>query len=118
MCCRGIALLFTKKDIKERWQDTVNRDFVLAHWHRISKAQALKNNPHLASIMDEYERDTRTIYWYTCDMLVENRCLIHQERPNICRGYPWYGKNPADCQAEFLYGENCGYKIDQLLGRG
>jgi len=109
-------MLFSKKAIEERWdKDSANRDFVLAHWFRISKAQALRNNPHLKSVMAEYEEGKERVYWYACDMQVGNRCLVHKERPSICEGYPWYGNEPG--KEQFLYGENCGYKIDQLFGK-
>jgi Fe-S-cluster containining protein len=115
MCCRAIALLFSKKDIKERWlKDSGNREFVLKHWKRISKEQAVKNNPNVASIQKEYVRGNQKTYWYECKLLSGNDCSIHEDRPAICEGYPWYGTGPK--RKEFLYGANCGFKLDQLLG--
>lgn len=35
---------------------------------------------------------------FTCDQFdPEARlCLAHDSRPEVCRGYPWYGTTPAD----------------------
>ena len=113
-CCCAVAMLFSKKDIREHWNnDSGNKAFVLKHWKRISKEQAVKNNPHVASIMEEYRRGNQKVYWYACKLQVDNRCSIHSERPSICEGYPWYGKKPTP--KEFLYGANCGFKIDQAI---
>ena len=115
-CCRAIAMLYSKKDIQNNWSNVIggSKAFVLENWKRISKEQSVKNNPHLASLMKEYQWGNQKTYWYTCKLLQGNRCSIHKERPPICKGYPWYDNEPD--RKEFLYGENCGYQVDQLTG--
>jgi Fe-S-cluster containining protein len=93
-----------------------NRDLMYYHWKRISKRKVLKNNPNpaLAKLMNDYKEAGMKVYWYSCDYLKGNICTNHENRPPICRGYPWYGEEPNP--KTFLYGKNCGYKVDQLTG--
>jgi Fe-S-cluster containining protein len=115
MCCRAIVLKFSKKDIRKRWTtDSGNKAFILANWYRISQKQAVENNPNVQSIIDEFkEGEVKGYYWYSCKQLSkEGTCKVHESRPPICRGYPWYYGDPDP--SDFLYGANCGFKIDQL----
>lgn len=114
-CCIAIAMIHNKKEIREKWSgDSGNKEFVLANWTRISKEQALINNPNVKSIQEEYVKGKIKVYWYRCRHLKKDKtCAIHKLRLSICRGYPWYGKKPE--KKLFLYGENCGYKIDQFM---
>ena len=113
MCCRAISLSYSKKEIAATWSDT-NGKFIIKNWARISKEQALKNNPYVRLIQEENARSGQTIYWYSCKYLIDNRCSVHKDRPPVCKGYPWYEGEPDN--KEFLYGEDCGYRVDQLTG--
>ena len=49
-------------------------------------------------------------YLYTCDQLgADNRCMAYEERPLVCRGYPWYGEAPRPMA---LADPECGYQVD------
>lgn len=112
MCCKAIAMSYSKKEIAATWSE-INGAFIIKNWKRISREQALEYNPNLASLMVEYAEEKNKTYWYTCKMLDKNnRCSIHSTRPPICSGYPWY-EQEVDSKT-YLYGEDCGYRIDQL----
>lgn len=115
MCCRAVCLQYTKTEIATTDLDE-NRNLILYHWKRISRKKALEINPYLLGLMNEYWEGSVKLYWYSCTYIQEdNTCSIHDKRPPICKGYPWYGHDPKGL--EFLYGENCGYRID-LLDKG
>jgi Fe-S-cluster containining protein len=109
MCCRAITLAYTKKDIRKVWPEDkgTSKWFVLKNWHRISRDQALKENPNVVNMEKQIGW-----YWYTCSMFDRetNKCKVHDSKPRICKGYPWYGNEPNDTA---LYGANCGYRVDQ-----
>jgi len=51
---------------------------------------------------------------YTCDRLgADGRCTAYEERPLVCRGYPWYDEPPREMP---LPDPECGYAVD-LPGR-
>jgi Fe-S-cluster containining protein len=78
--------------------------FAARHWRPISRAEAMQRNPFYTS------RLPRDAYLYTCDRLGEDgRCLAYEERPLVCRGYPWYGEAP---RAMALADPDCGYAVD------
>ncbi len=83
-CCRAIPLALTKKGLSTAY----NPDFVLKHWHRISRAEARRRIPRMNGL--------KGTYYYECDMFdsEENLCTAHDTRPDVCRGFPWYSGNP------------------------
>jgi len=87
--------------------------FAAKHWHPLTRAEALQRNPFYTS------RLAPDAHLYGCDQLgTDGRCQAYEERPLVCRGYPWYGE-PARVMA--LPHPDCGYAIDQVeefgLGR-
>jgi len=109
MCCRAIALRYTKKEIAATWSD-INGKFMVKNWVRISKKQALKNNPHVAHLQKLYAEEGSTTYWYACKLLKDGLCSVHENKPPICSGYPWYDQQPD--KGEYLYSATCGFKED------
>ena len=51
-------------------------------------------------------------YW-TCDAYDPERgtCTAHEDRPPLCRDYPWYGREPDAEGASHLY-KQCSYLAD------
>lgn len=51
-----------------------------------------------------------------CDKFdaVARACTAHEERPPICRDYPWYGEEPWQERASCLP-ERCSFRSDPLL---
>lgn len=68
--------------------DPATVPFVLKHWRRISQAEARRRLPRM--------NGPKGTYYYECDMFdpEENLCTAHDTRPDVCRGFPWYGGNP------------------------
>lgn len=92
-CCRVIPVNATKKRFAEKAAagETGSSPFILQHWHRISREEARRRNPHFGGATPGH-------YYYECDMFdpVKNECMAHDSRPQVCRGFPWYGDSPAD----------------------
>ena len=80
--------------------------FAAAHWHHLTRDEALARNPFYVSRLPE----TKHFYW--CDQLgTDGRCMAHATRPLVCRGYPWYGEPVSDMP---LADPLCGYAADQV----
>ena len=81
--------------------------FAAKHWHPLSRTEAMQRNPFYARQLP----DEAHLYW--CDQLgADGRCQAYEERPLVCRGYPWYGERPRDMA---LPDADCGYAVDQVL---
>jgi Fe-S-cluster containining protein len=79
--------------------------FAAAHWQPLTREEAMRRNPFYVS---QLRPDA---YLYSCDQLGDDgRCLAYEERPLVCRGYPWYGQPP---RAMPLPHPDCGYAMDQ-----
>jgi Fe-S-cluster containining protein len=79
--------------------------FAATHWHALTREEAMQRNPFYVS---QLRPDA---HLYHCDQLGDDgRCLTHEERPLVCRGYPWYGQAP---RAMALPHPDCGYAVDQ-----
>ena len=78
--------------------------FAAEHWRPLTRDEAMRRNPFYTS------RLAADAHLYTCDRLGDDgRCLAYEERPLVCRGYPWYG---APARGMPLADEACGYKVD------
>lgn len=128
MCCRAIRLnapcsRFTewaekyKKELKpyldnpslvSETSDESFKEwfFIYLHWQPITEKEAFKINPHLKTWSDTEG------HYYTCKCFdsEHNKCTVHDNKPAVCRDYPYYGGNIN--KGEKFYSENCGYKID------
>jgi Fe-S-cluster containining protein len=79
--------------------------FAATHWHLLTREEAMRRNPFYVS---QLRPDAHV---YHCDQLGDDgRCLAYEERPLVCRGYPWYGQPP---RAMALPHPDCGYAVDQ-----
>jgi Fe-S-cluster containining protein len=80
--------------------------FAAEHWHPLTRDEALARNPMYVSRLAE------DAHFYTCDQLgPDGRCLAHDTRPLVCRGYPWYDQPVRDMP---LADPHCGYVYDQI----
>jgi Fe-S-cluster containining protein len=78
--------------------------FAAAHWHALSREEAMRRNPFYTS------RLPAGAHLYRCDQLGDDgRCMAYETRPLVCRGYPWYGQPPREME---LADPNCGYFYD------
>lgn len=86
-CCESMFLSSTKRRLREMLGETdtsdsnvANAEFILEHWHG-----GVANGPG------------RTKRW-ACDAFdpVSRLCTAHEDRPPVCSGFPWYGRDPYD----------------------
>lgn len=129
-CCEAIRLTVPKDEIHKhaesilrRWTRARRPDkmvneadndwiFVDQHWHPMTEVEAFAVNPmhEYWSIMHpEYNGH---LYYFTCDMYdpATHKCTAHDERPRICRDYPYSRFGNLD--ETLWYSPTCGY-IDE-----
>lgn len=83
-CCENMTLTLTKVQARAIVADplrctadrVVDAQFFLDHWHRVGGART-----GTTWSCDRFDTETRT-------------CTAHDDRPPVCRGYPWYEKEP------------------------
>lgn len=81
--------------------------FAAEHWHPLTRAEALQRNPFYTA------RLPADAYLYRCDQLGDDgRCMAYEERPLVCRGYPWYDAPPREME---LADQDCGYFYDVVM---
>ncbi len=109
-CCRVLTLDQSPEEIQGIAAITrvlgIPSDHVFAaeHWRPLTRAEAMERNPYYTS------RLPAGAHLYTCDRLgADGRCLAYEDRPLVCRGYPWYGEAPRSMALADL---DCGYHID------
>ncbi len=86
-CCDPVILPLTKKQVRER--NTPSGPFILANWRRISRAEAARRRPDL-----EPHRPGQRYYQCAAFDPDTRLCTAHDDRPPICRRFPWYEQKP------------------------
>lgn len=78
--------------------------FAAAHWRPIEREEAMRLNPFYTA------RLPPDAHLYSCTRLgPDGRCTVYEERPLVCRGYPWYDAAPRPLP---LPDAECGYAVD------
>jgi len=87
-CCDPVILTHTKRQVREGGGPSA--PFILANWRRISRAEAARRRPGLEAFQGDGYR------YYECAAFdPETRlCGARDDRPPVCRGFPWYGQEP------------------------
>jgi Fe-S-cluster containining protein len=84
--------------------------FAADHWRPLTREEAMQRNAFYTS------RLPANAYLYTCDRLGnDGRCTAYEERPLVCRGYPWYDQPPKQMP---LADPECGYLVDIVKPSG
>lgn len=80
-CCDPILLVFTPAEMTGP-----SGDFCREHWHDVTDEYEI-TSPDLANVKCVVR----------CDVFdpVTRACTDYENRPPICRHYPWYGKSPT-----------------------
>ena len=109
-CCRVIFLEQSPEEVRQMAALTrvlgipSDHAFVAEHWRPLARDEAMQRNPFYTS------RLAPEAHLYTCDRLGDDgRCMAYDERPLVCRGYPWYGQAPRPMA---LADADCGYGVD------
>ena len=112
-CCRVLTAQQSPEEIRATAALTsvlgIPSDAVFAaqHWRPLSRAEAMQRNPFYTS------RLSPDAHLYACGRLGDDgRCTAYDERPLVCRGYPWYGDLPREMP---LPDEECGYRYEQVM---
>lgn len=89
-CCEVIAVNGTKRQYKE--SNVSSAAFMLTHWHRVSRSEAVATNWRIVR-----SDKKRAKYYYKCDQYDPDTksCLCQEEKPPVCRDFPWYGTEPT-----------------------
>ena len=114
-CCRVLVLAESPEEVRQMAALTrvlgipSDHQFAAEHWRPLTRDEGMRRNAFYTS------RLPPDAHLYTCDRLGDDgRCTAYDERPLVCRGYPWYGAPPRDMA---LADPECGYLVD-VPGRG
>lgn len=112
-CCRVLTLQQSPEELQATAALTgalgipSDAGFAAQHWHALTRDEAMRRNPFYTS------RLPADAHLYSCDRLGEDgRCMAYDERPLVCRGYPWYDQPPRDME---LADQDCGYFYDIVM---
>jgi Fe-S-cluster containining protein len=84
-----------------------DHQFAARHWHPLTRAEAMRRNPFYTASLDP------EAHLYRCDMLGDDGlCKAHEQRPLVCRGYPWYEAPP---RAMPLGDPDCDFYEDAVM---
>ena len=110
-CCRVLTLTQSPEEVRQTAALTrvlgipSDAQFAAEHWRPLTRAEAMERNPFYTS------RLPPDAHLYTCDRLGDDgKCLAYEERPLVCRGYPWYDQAPRDMP---LADPECSYGSDR-----
>ncbi len=109
-CCKVLVLEQSPEEVRQMAALTrvlgIPSDHIFAaeHWRPLTREEATALNPFYTS------RLPADAHLYTCDRLgADGRCTVYEERPLVCRGYPWYDRTPREMP---LADPECGYAVD------
>ena len=105
-CCTAIGINTSFDDLKNT--DGEDAEFIKQHWHPMSRNLAYFLNPYLNDTFGDDER----YHFYSCDLFDAgtNKCMCHEEKPNVCSGFPFYGGE--DVSMARTYSPECGYIVE------
>jgi Fe-S-cluster containining protein len=66
-------------------------DFIKEHWRKVGQYESVYEVQ-----CDMFDRESRT-------------CTAYENRPPVCSGYPWYGREP---DGDLVLNANCSYFWD------
>ena len=98
MCCKALWLAYTPEELKHN--NSPDAKFALEHFHRISKLVARLINPDLFI--------SNQGCYYSCDLVMDNKCSLYEGRPYTCSGYPLYTDSYISPYERF-YAKTCGF---------
>ena len=115
-CCRVLTLAQSPDEVRRMAVLTrvlgipSDSQFAADHWRPLTREEAMQRNAFYTS------RLPANAYLYTCDRLGnDGRCTAYEERPLVCRGYPWYDQPPKQMP---LADPECGYLVDIVKPSG
>lgn len=97
-----------KEFLRARNRDNAEAKFIQANWNTVSVKQALKIRPELRFCT---KRVLNKQTFLSCKLFdpMSNKCLDYDTRPEICSGFPYYGKEDSLEASKLRVGISCGY---------
>jgi Fe-S-cluster containining protein len=95
-CCDPVWYPWGAADIRQRADrdlDNADLTFIAAHW----RATGERHDDLHAYACDRFDPESRL-------------CTAHDERPPICRGYPWYDETPG--RRLVVLPQACAFRVD------
>jgi len=119
-CCSPVMLPFSRIDAETAPPDKMepeNRRWVLEDLTPISRREGLRRTPYVESGLTIYGNEhTGESYWfwsffYECKHYdaATKQCMNYENRPPMCKGFPWYGEAPDPLKS---LPEHCSFKKD------
>ncbi len=102
-CCDPVPLSFSQEDARRRLETEyvsprtrANLVWVLTRFRPLTPAEAEQRRPGASTATS----GGAPSHFYACDAFdpITRTCQAYDQRPPVCRGYPWYGKAPADVE--------------------
>lgn len=113
-CCKAIHV--NKRSIRRAMGASNlsgDRKFIFENWKPISARRAKKRNPHVFDTKfhrkERVQKVKRDMQFFKCCNLTATGCAAYESRPEVCRGYPWYGREPRPAVD---YSADCVYNLE------
>jgi Fe-S-cluster containining protein len=111
MCCKAICVAYSRNNLKISAKNgSESAMFMIKHWHRITRSEALVINPKLKTW-----RVSKRQYFYSCECFnyKESICNVHGCSPHVCSAYPFYDMKKLPSTYVF-YTDDCGFNLPEL----
>lgn len=102
-CCNPVTSIWSTKALKTLPPGNEDVEFILANWTELTEEEALKRDPLISPKEGEH--------YFSCNRFdpTTNLCTAHDERPPVCRGFPFYGGRFDSVPARLI---KCSYWLD------
>ena len=89
-CCRLAVSEYSYEQLKQRAArgDKYSKEFVSVFVPYESETEAKSVNPEYFELLNELVEDAKTYYYY-CPKLKDNMCSDYENRPDICKEFPY-----------------------------
>ena len=91
-CCHPVMTHWPLDEIRYRAADLAEVLFLLKNWSPVTTEEAQRMNP----VIGKYDLTDYGGNFYRCAQFDTGtkECMAHNDRPNVCSGFPWYGGAP------------------------
>lgn len=114
-CCHPVSLPYTQREYAQLLPGTIDeedRQFVLSELRQLKKREGLALAPWLRGHMlaDKHGQPVDVVFYECKHFDVETRrCTNYENRPGMCRDFPWYDGVPRRQAALAPY---CSFNAD------
>ena len=103
-CCDPVTVSADQLDVQQEWID---------YWRGGGEDEAHGDVWFIATHMTELERDEQGRRRFQCHHFnqVTRQCEAYEQRPDMCMGFPWYGREPDEGSISRLPAR-CSFGLD------